>query len=356
VAAACDGEADVTSSTSISTSGGALLPTASSPLLPTSPAGTDDAIAAISAAADDDEFDFDHIPSIEDYGISGGSRAQLGFSSGSVIPTEFPEPEAPSPARAALPSPIAAPLPSASEAEVETEPEVLPDLVVVPAIHSRIAALGSPDLDDSLDLTSFNITSVVLKGMEADADETEPDALAKEQHPEEGDEEKQQQQQLEPVEASSADVSHVSSVALHVSEPEPEVKALADTLAAEVETVLGPNGEEPTAQAVEVVEGNVEDLPVFAPITEEEYAAMPNYFSLTLDREKLNTALAAIKNCVIQTDAQISDVVFTQSQLRDALGLGSIAKPVLLILIKLKRLEGKAKNDDGEIYYSFRTE
>ena len=59
---------------------------------------------------------------------------------------------------------------------------------------------------------------------------------------------------------------------------------------------------------------------------------------------------------MIQTDAQISDVVFTQSQLRDALGLGSIAKPVLLILIKLKRLEGKAKNDDGEIYYSFRTE
>ena len=40
---------------------------------------------------------------------------------------------------------------------------------------------------------------------------------------------------------------------------------------------------------------------------------------------------------------------------REDLGLGAIAKPVLLILLKLRRLEGKAKSDDGEVLYSFRT-
>ena len=61
-----------------------------------------------------------------------------------------------------------------------------------------------------------------------------------------------------------------------------------------------------------------------------------------------------IRDCILATDAPAHEVIFTQSQLRDELNLGMKAKPILLILLKLQRLEGHGKNDTGDAMYSFK--
>jgi len=93
---------------------------------------------------------------------------------------------------------------------------------------------------------------------------------------------------------------------------------------------------------------------VFAPVTEAEYGSLPRFISVTLALEDLNMAIKDIEECVMATDAPPSEVIFTQAQLRDDLALDAKAKPVLLVLLKLQRLESRGRGDDGEPLYSFK--
>eukprot|EP00038_Savillea_parva_P010237 m.188822 g.188822 ORF g.188822 m.188822 type:complete len:514 (-) comp17558_c0_seq1:173-1714(-) len=116
----------------------------------------------------------------------------------------------------------------------------------------------------------------------------------------------------------------------------------------------------PAAVAASLPSPAVEDEPApeliptaFDPVTEDEYEALPKFISVTLALEDLNAAIEDIKGCILATEAPPSEVIFTQNQLFDDLGLGSKAKPVLLVLLKMQRLESRGRGADGEPLYSF---
>lgn len=190
--------------------------------------------------------------------------------------------------------------------------------------------IATPDLDTSLDLTMYNITSVAL--MDATTAPS-PAAAADEGEEAEGVVDESFAEPREDAELPQVDVQEEGG--------------------AEEQDAAGAAGTAEQPAALVVDELSVSEI--FAPVTDEEYGKMPHYFSLTLSLENLNDAIAAIEDCITETDAPISEVVFTQTQLKEDLGLGAAAKPVLLILIKLKRLESKAKSEDGETFYCFKT-
>jgi hypothetical protein len=255
--------------------------------------------AAAQAAAEEDEFDafLNNIPSLADVGLSAVSMAALGSQRQS--------------------SPIEDTSMSISNFQMPSA--------------QRPESVDTPDLDNSLELTTFATSAIALLDAQAaapvpavaladNANEAAPAPTPAAEEPVAVEDD-----------ASAVGVGEASSAA-----------------AVEGVEVAAPRAAEPAPPAAP------NDV-IFAPVTAAEYNAMPKFFALTLTLEKLNEAIGAIEDCITQTDAPVSEVVFTQTQLKEDLGLGSLAKPVLLILIRLKRLEGKAKNDDGETFYCFKS-
>lgn len=296
--------------------------------------------------ADDDDI---ALPSLKDLGFSSATLAMLSKDDSHVIADS---PIYDSHSLADTPTFQESELPTSMTMPVNLRSGTAEDHPMVQ--QSEAPRPDSVDvLEREIDPTMFGITSVAVLG--ATESSNVPDAT--------GDE----------IASSAAPVedTNVISLAEETTEvvDDPDLNLyVQDTLSAPTSVAIMES--EPLPQDQQVEEDaedqkiTTEELPpqVSEPehfnldmtVSDEEYNSMPHFITLMLSLDELNAALAMIKDCICATDAPASEVIFTQSQLSDELDLGVKAKPVLLILLKLQRLEAHGKNDAGDAMYSFR--
>lgn len=100
-----------------------------------------------------------------------------------------------------------------------------------------------------------------------------------------------------------------------------------------------------------VVEYFAEDpFPLMAPITNQEIEGAPKYLRSQIDGDKLNEIVLQL-NAIVKgkRDSRAAKDLLELEDLEQKLQLGRMAKVIILVLIKLRRLE--AVHQDGKTSY-----